>query len=186
MMNLKFFRKTLLAILLLVPFICSAATILIFEKYPSQNVREACGFSGVSSATVGVLIFCFALFAAFEKGSLVRDDTIHTHFIAFFCAPYYFLASYFEKGYILIILPFIPIIKLMWKYRRRKEKLGIIFITSLLCVVITYCSSKIFFPYIIIQNKIITNVFAHSAGFIPGIFLPILFCQIELQKQRLK
>jgi len=41
MMNLKFFRKTLLAILLLVPFICSAATILIFEKYPSQNVREA-------------------------------------------------------------------------------------------------------------------------------------------------
>ncbi|MEM4155619.1 MAG: hypothetical protein QXQ38_02705 [Archaeoglobaceae archaeon] len=181
MMNLKIFRKTLLAILLLVPFICSAVTILGFEISQFPDTREAYGFSGIGSATAGILVFSLALVAAFEKGSLLKDDIIWAYLMALFCVPYYFHTTYLgEKGYIFIILPIIPSIILVWRHRTEKRRLLAIFFAFISCVVSVGMISAILFPQTVVQNGQAVNIPAHLVGFVMGILISFLFVSKEI------
>ncbi|MCS7130456.1 MAG: hypothetical protein NZ872_03450 [Archaeoglobaceae archaeon] len=169
-MNLQIFGKMLLAIMVLVPFLCSGATILWLEFYPSQN-QIVCGFSGISSATVGIFLFCLSMFSAFEKQDFNKSDVSYTYFMALFSIIYYFLVTYIGAwGYLSVILPLIPFSLLSWKHRRQIRKLLTIFSAFLIVAVSVGIISTFLFPKVVIQNGQI-NVLAHYVGLIFGVFI---------------
>ncbi|MDI3502130.1 MAG: hypothetical protein PWR09_254, partial [Archaeoglobi archaeon] len=123
---------SLMVTIILVPYICSLGTLAYFP--PNYSTK---GFSGVTYAVVGILLFGLSLRMIFEK-----EDSSYSYWFALSLVVYYFLSLYFQGtsypfvGYLFVVLPAAPFTLLVRKYRKdraRVKRMGLAFL--LICLV---------------------------------------------------
>jgi|Deesub1362B_J571_1020462.scaffolds.fasta_scaffold00101_5 hypothetical protein len=169
---IRIFRISFLAVILIVPFVCSYLTLSVLE-----GIKATYGFSGVVFAVYGILLSGVSLKMVFE-----RKDEIVSMLFLIFLVIYGFLVKTYERtptwwaGYISAIFVVIPMAYLIVKYRRDYSILKKIMVAvTVTCIAFSFLLEGIS-PYIILRGM---NSLAHYTGLLCGISFPYIFLSVS-------
>ena len=169
----KFFRRSLLLILAVVPFASSVYTLFYYKFFEQRTMFFSYGFSAVSSAVLGLFFFGIAL-GWMTRG---KKDTFPTFLLLMFLTMYYFVTIYkfFIIGIMFLVLFLVVFVALIKSRENYEDKKQVAYAGLVITVLIIFLS--LIFPENIITGVGTINVLGHLVGFALGIYIPLLVYQ---------
>jgi|Deesub1362A_J573_1020465.scaffolds.fasta_scaffold01157_22 hypothetical protein len=162
----KIYRYSIIAILLLVPFLNSLYSYLFFSLY---NIGGSIyGFSAVTSAIMGMYAVGVILTICSDE-----KDIIFGYLFVLLASFFFFTLTYSSIVYslfflVLSLLSFTAIV-----YRHRKEPPRKFFIALILVAIYLFNLGAIF-PKTLVEGGSVTNILGHISGLVLGILIPYM------------